>query len=141
MRILVFIATLILGVGIASIFKPSAATPIPCSERSNNYRSASFSREQIDFKSRNFSQQEASELVGKRVRNLSGLSAKCPKDFGDCLSLNVGEEGEVVGVLPSIDDTYLIEIQWDNLASDDRIEHSGSFVTRVGREASFQIVY
>lgn len=141
MRIFVFFATLILGVGIASIFKPSAATPVPCSDRSSNYRGVSFSREQIDFRSRNFSKQEASELVGKRVRNLSNLSAKCPKDFGDCLSINVGEKGEVVSVLPSIEDTYLIEIKWDNLPSDNRIEHSGNFVTRVGREASFEIIY
>ncbi len=141
MRILVFIATLILGVGIASIFKSSPEKQIPCSNYAGSARVMSFSPEKIDYKSRNFSQQEAVELVGKRVRNLSNLSAKCPKDFGNCLSLDVGEKGEVVGVLPSMDDTYLIEIKWDNLPSDNRIEHSGNFVTRVGREASFEIIY
>jgi hypothetical protein len=140
MRIFVFFATLILGVGIASIFKPSVPQ-IQCSDHSSNYRNVSLSREQINFGNRNFSQHEASELVGKRVRNLSNLSAKCPKDFGNCLSLNIGEKGEVIGVLPSMDDTYLIEIKWDNLPSDNRIEHSGSFVTRIGREASFEIIH
>ena len=147
MRIIIFIVTLLLGVYFTSFFK-SAELSTACND-SNFYKSErrSFSRQQkiVSYgaenfdASRNYTEIEAKALIGKKVRNLTHLNAKCPKDAGNCLNLYKGELGEIVGILPSLGNTFLIEIQW-NERLEDGLQHSGRFVTRAGKEVSFEIL-
>lgn len=161
--------TLFLGVYVASFFK-SAQTQTPCNNVSvyshgfgggSHQEIKTFSVNKFDT-SKNYSLAEAQALIGKQVRNLSSGNAKCPKDAGDCLSLYLGEMGKVVSVLPSVENTYLIEIQWEESARDYaprfsgrvingvaqegavEVDYSlkaeGAFVTRAGKEVSFEIV-
>jgi hypothetical protein len=143
MRIIAFALTLFLGIYTASFFKSSET--IPCQ---NSYNSeTNFSKitgksftsspkgwHNVDT-SQNYTFKEASALIGKQVRNRSANNAKCPT-FGNCLELYPGETGKIVNLLPSVNDSYLVEIKW----------HSGwdnskdSFVTRAGKEVSFEIV-
>ncbi len=157
MRIIAFTMTLFLGVYVASFFK--TATQTPCNAVSSfSHRIAS------PFKfdtSQNYSLAEAKALIGKQVRNLSAGNAKCPKDAGNCLNLFRGEMGIVVSILPSLENTYLIEIQWEETPEDysprysgriiksaggevllekDYTQPAGAFVTRAGKEVSFEIV-
>jgi len=166
MRLIAFTMTLLLGVYAASFFYtvPAAA---PCNNmNSYTHRAAVVSGEGIISSpikfdtSQNYSLAEAEALIGKQVRNLRG-SAKCPKESGDCLSLHRGEMGKVVSILPSVEDTYLVEIQWEELPEDYKPRYSGritrsdngevsferdytppkgAFVTRAGKEVSFEIV-
>lgn len=163
MRLIAFTMTLLLGVYAASFFYtvPAAA---PCNNvNSYTHRAAVISCQgikaiQIKFDtSQNYSLSEAEALIGKQVRG----SAKCPKEAGDCLSLYRGEMGKVVSILPSVEDTYLVEIQWEELPEDYKPRYSGrittsadgevsfeqgytppkgAFVTRAGKEVSFEIV-
>lgn len=146
MRIIVFLLTLFLGIYAGSFFKTfNANNQTPCANSynfENNFskfsgKSSTYSSRgwhNVDT-SRNYTFEEAIALVGKQVRNRSSLNAKCPT-FGNCLELYPGETGKIVSVLPSINDTYLIEIKWDSRAN----EFDDSFVTRAGKEVSFEIV-
>lgn len=160
--------TLFLGVYGASFLK-SVQTQTPCNDA--NYYSHGFgggSRQEIKTfsiskfdTSQNYSLDEANALIGKQVRNLSAGNAKCPKDAGNCLNLFRGEMGIVVSILPSLENTYLIEIQWEETPEDysprysgriiksaggevllekDYTQPAGAFVTRAGKEVSFEIV-
>lgn len=144
MRIIAFLLTLFLGVYAASFFKSSEATPC------HNFFNSESSFSKISGKSptyspkawhnidtsRNYTFEEAAALIGKEVRNRSSSNAKCPKAYGNCLELFTDETGEVVNILPSINDSYLIEIKWDSKY----IESKDSFVTYAGRELSFEII-
>ncbi|HEX8288132.1 MAG TPA: hypothetical protein VF556_09055 [Pyrinomonadaceae bacterium] len=144
MRIIVFLLTLFLGIYVGSFFKSlNTNNPAPCANSynfENNFskisgKSITFSpRHNIDT-SRNYTFEEAIALVGKQVRNRSSLNAKCPT-FGNCLELFPGETGKIISVLPSVNDSYLIEIKWDSRDS----EPEDSFVTRAGKEVSFEII-
>lgn len=144
MRIIVFIIALLLGIFTTSFFK-SADLASSCND-SNFHRhyvngisgQPKASRGNFDLY-RNYTEAEARALIGKKVRNLTPLNAKCPKDAGNCLNLSIGELGEIVGILPSIGNTFLIEIQW-NERIEDGFEHSGRFVTRAGKEVYFEIL-
>lgn len=138
--------TLFLGVYVASFFK-SVPVATPCNDVSiNSHGFGGGLRQEIKTfsikfdTSQNYSLAEAKALIGKQVRNLSFDNAKCPKDAGNCLNLSKGEMGEVVGILPSIENTYLIEIQWEETSKDYSYLYSGGFVTRAGKEVSFEIV-
>ena len=168
MRLIAFTMTLLLGVYAASFFK-SAPAAAPCNDVNiNSYGFGGGSRQEIKTfptikfdTSQNYSLAEAKALIGKQVRNLSAGNAKCPKDAGNCLNLFRGEMGSVVSILPSLENTYLIEIQWEETLEDysprysGRITRSdngevsferdytppkGAFVTRAGKEVSFEIV-
>jgi len=139
--------TLFLGVYVASFFK-SVPAATPCndvSSYSHGYGSGSgkviktFPLTKFDT-SQNYSLAEAKALIGKQVRNLSVDNAKCPKDAGNCLNLDKGEMGQVISILPSIENTYLIEIQWEETLENYSPQYSGRFVTRAGKEVSFEIV-
>lgn len=146
MRIIAFLLTLFLGVYVASFFKSfEAANQTPCA---NSYNSgnviskvsispanSTYNGREIDT-SRNYTLEEANALVGKQVRNRSSLNAKCPKGFGNCLELFTGETGKVVNILPSVNDSYLIEIKWDSKWNNSE----DTFVTYAGKEVSFEIV-
>lgn len=147
MRIIVFIIALLSGVYTASLFNPVDSTS-PCSDSNFHGQSVTgisgqprvISYKTVNFDaSRNYTEAEARALIGKQVRNLTPLNAKCPKDAGNCLNLYVGEVGEIVGILPSLSNTFLIEIQW-NERLEDGFQHSGRFVTRAGKEVSFEIL-
>lgn len=140
MRIIAFLLTLFMGVYAASFFKTSVT---PCKDSEDNCLNVSgkfstFSPKgwhNIDI-SRNYSLHEAENLIGKQVRNRSGNNAKCPKTYGNCLELFKGETGKVVNILPSVNESFLIEIKWDskwNYPED-------TFVTYAGKELSFEIV-
>lgn len=139
LRIIAFTTALFFGVFSATLFKP-ADTATPCNNFNVHVQSKinSYSTENFDL-SRNYTEAEAIALIGKKVRNVTALNAKCPKDAGNCLNLNIGEFGEVVGILPSLRNTFLIEIQWNDRL-DDGYQHSGKFVTRAGKEVSFEIL-
>jgi len=167
MRIIAFTMTLFLGVYVASFFY-TAPSSVPCNNLtvySNGFGVASgagIKAAPIKFDtSQNYSLNEANALIGKPVRNLSGGNAKCPKDAGNCLNLFMGEMGKVVSILPSLENTYLIEIQWEESPEDYKPRYSGrmttsangevsfeqefkqpkgAFVTRAGKEVSFEIV-
>ncbi len=140
MRIIAFLLTLFMGVYVASFFKTSVT---PCKDSENNLSkiSGNFSTfspkgwHNIDT-SRNYSSHEAENLIGKQVRNRSGNNAKCPKTFGNCLELFKGETGKVVNILPSVNESFLIEIKWDSRWNNPE----DSFVTYAGKELSFEIV-
>ena len=144
MRIIAFVLALFLGVYAASFFKSSGVTP--CNHSSNLEKSFSKnSGKSISYSSkgvhnidtsRNYTFEEAIALIGKQVQNRSSNNAKCPKSYGNCLELFTGERGEVVDILPSINDSYMIEIQWDSKYSEPR----DSFVTYAGKELSFEVV-
>ncbi len=165
MRLIAFMMTLFLGVYAASFLYTA-----PCNDTAGYWSRPIAASNAITLPvgsiikfdtSQNYSLAEAQALVGKRVRNLRG-SAKCPKEAGDCLSLRLGEMGEVVSVLPSIENTYLIEIQWEESPQDYAPRYSGrvingvsqkgvvevdysplvkgAFVTRAGKEVSFEII-
>ena len=149
MRIFIFSLTLFLGVCSASFFKLSSLLA-PCENSASHMRGFGngsgstistnpFNNGNFET-SRNYSKEEAIALVGKQIRNLSPLNARCPKESGNCLNLHLGELGEVTGILPSIQNTYLIEIQWNEGMEDNFQEHSGRFVTRAGKEISFEIL-
>lgn len=166
MRLIAFTITLFLGVYVTSFFYTAPAA-VPCNDMniySNGFgigSSKGIQTAPIKFDtSQNYSLAEANALIGKQVRNLRG-SAKCPKEAGDCLSLYRGEMGKVVSILPSVEDTYLIEIQWEEAPGDYAPRYSGriikgaggevlleknytqakgAFVTRAGKEVSFEIV-
>ena len=144
MRIIVFAITLFLGFYSTSFFNSTGSAPCKDSESLQRDFGAGqpkiFSHNVGRFDtSRNYTEAEARALIGKKVRNLTHLNAKCPKDAGNCLNLYKGEVGEVVGILPSIADTFLIEIQWNDRLEDGS-QHSGRFVTRAGKEVSFEIL-
>jgi hypothetical protein len=141
MRIIAFLLTLFMGVYVASFFKTSETAPCKNSENNSLNVSGKFSIlsskgwDNIDT-SRNYSLQEAENLIGKQVRNRSDNNAKCPKTYGNCLELFKGETGKIVNILPSENESFLIEIKWDskwNYPED-------SFVTYAGKELSFEIV-
>ena len=138
MRIIAFLLSLFLGVYAGSFFKTSET--VPCANSVNNVLSVpatltkNFSRT-VDT-SRNYSFREAENLIGKQVLNRSGNNAKCPKTYGNCLELFIGETGKVVNILPSVNDSYLIEIKWNSKWN----EPEDSFVTYAGKELSFEIV-
>lgn len=147
MRIIAFTITLFLGVYVASFFKsiPAAA---PCNDVSSyTHRAVAVSSggiKSISIKfdtSQNYSLAEAKALIGKQVRNLSIDNAKCPKDAGNCLNLYKGEMGQVVSILPSIENTYLIEIQWEETPKDYSSRYSGRLITRAGEEVSLEEDY
>ncbi|MGI8884110.1 MAG: hypothetical protein ACR2IA_07690 [Pyrinomonadaceae bacterium] len=142
MRKIAFLVTLFLGVYVVSFFKTSETTP--CLNFGNNFSNVSGApsislpkglSSSIDT-SRNYSFQEAEKLIGKQVRNRSNSNAKCPKTYGNCLELFTGENGKVVNILPSVNDSYLIEIKWNSKWN----EPDDSFVTYAGKELSFEIV-
>ncbi len=145
MRIIAFCLALFLGITISSIFKPfSVFNEKDCSDTSGKREFVmrtikTFSTKDFDS-SRNYTESEARELVGKRVRNLDGSNTKCPTESGNCLEINVGEVGYVVGILPSEAETYLIQIEWDAINHGAFHQHSGEFVTRAGKEVSFEII-
>ncbi len=145
MRIIAFGLTLFLGITIASFFAPCSLFI------QNNYKEPAAKRGFIthtmsstkmsDFDvSRNYTESEARNLIGKRVRNLNFSNTKCPTESGNCLEVGTGELGSVVGILPSVADTYLIQIKWDETHDDQHYSHSGAFVTRAGKEVSFEII-
>lgn len=145
MRIIVFIITLLLGVYTAS-FINSTGSMSPCKDSTQQGANVTSGEPKITWfgagnfdSSRNYTESEAKALIGKEVRNLTHLNAKCPKDAGNCLNLYKGEIGEVVGILPSVANTFLIEIQWNERLGDG-FQHSGRFVTRAGKEVSFEIL-
>jgi len=148
MRIIAFTMTLFLGVYVASFFK-SVSTVTPCNNANYySHGSGGGSRQEIKTfpiikfdTSQNYSLAEANALIGTQVRNLSSGNAKCPKDAGNCLNLFKGEMGRVVSILPSLENTYLIEIQWEETPEDHSPRYSGRFVTRAGEEASFEVDY
>jgi hypothetical protein len=149
MRIIAFFVTLLLGIFIASFFKPSfEQTQSKCNQSSmakrgdykNEPKYFSFNPQKVDT-SRNYTKAEAVELVGKRVRNLTAGSAKCPKESsGDCLSLYAGEKGKVTSILPGLNETYLIEIQWDEKFADSSRRDSAGLVTRADKKFIFEII-
>jgi hypothetical protein len=148
MRIIAFFVTLLIGISVGSFFKSSYKhTHTKCNlsylteSRSDKSEPKSFSFTPRNFDaSKNYTKEEAVELVGKRIRNLEGGSAKCPKESGNCLNLYIGETGEVVNILPSLNDTYLIEIRWDENSESDLYSHSGRSVTRADKSFSFEII-
>lgn len=143
MRIIVFLVTLFLGISLGSIFKPlSAESKSPCNDSASAQNDVSGAPRYAKFipewwpkinMSRNYSHDEARNLIGRKVRNITPTSAKCPKYTGDCLELSAGERGEVVNILPSAGENYLIEIEWETPVSD-------KFVTYAGKEVSFEII-
>jgi len=144
MRIIAFTLTLFLGVYIVSFFKSSEAAPCRNSYNSEcdfskvSDNPSSYSPKgwhNVDT-SRNYTFEEANALIGKQVRNRSGSNAKCPKTYGNCLELFTGEIGEVVNILPSVNDSYLIEIEWDSKWNN----LQDSFVTYAGKELSFEVL-
>jgi hypothetical protein len=144
MRIITFLLALFLGVYTASFFKSSEAAPCQNSFNSESSlskvsgKSSTYSLKglhNIDT-SRNYTFEEAVALVGKEVRNQSSSNAKCPKAYGNCLELFAGETGEVIDILPSVNDSYLIEIKWNSKYT----EPKDSFVTYAGKELSFEVV-
>lgn len=147
MRIIAFTMTLFLGVYVASFFK-SVPVATPCNDVSINSHgfgggsSKVIKTFSIKFDtSQNYSLAEAKALIGKQVRNLSIDNAKCPKDAGNCLNLDKGEMGQVVSILPSIENTYLIEIQWEETPKDYSSRYSGRLITRAGEEVSLEEDY
>ena len=151
MRIIVFAITLFLGIYTSSFFKPSA-TPIPCDssnvyERGNTsvavnvVKSVPYYNSNIDA-SNNYTKDEALALIGKQVRNLSHNNSKCPKESGNCLELFDGESGTIVGMLPSMNNTFMLEILWnqngDNNLNRDKL--TASYVSYVGKELSIKVI-
>lgn len=137
MRLIVFAVTLFTGVYVSSFF--TAVTP--CGN-SDSYRydvktiySKPFKYAPVDT-SNNYTKEEAVALIGTEVRNLSHLNAKCPKESGDCLNLSYGETGRIVGLIPSLNNTYMLEIQWNQKQD----AQNGGYVSYVGKELSFQII-
>ncbi len=145
MRIIVFAVTLFLGIYTVSFFKP-AATPMPCNS-SDTYERDFRNVDTRTIKSvpsynatfdasKNYTKGEAAELIGKQVRNLSHNNNKCPKESGNCLELFHSESGKVVGIIPSMNDTFMLEILWKSNQENSNI----SYVSYVGKELSFEIV-
>jgi hypothetical protein len=147
MRIIAFCVTLFIGIYVAFIFNSFfGQTQATCHDSSfagRNYegklKTFPVEQQKIDT-SRNYTKEEALALVGKRVRNLTHLSAKCPKESGNCLNLFVGETGEVVDILPSLNQTYLLEIQWDKEFKGDVQPYPARFVSRADKDFSFEII-
>jgi hypothetical protein len=145
MRIIAFCLTLFLGITIASVFNPiSIFTEKGCNDSSLEqgivHRTVK-TRKMSEFDlSGNYTEKEARNLIGKRVRNLNSSNTKCPTESGNCLEINVGDLGYVAGMLPSEANTYLIQIEWDELSQDAFHQYEGKFVTRAGKEVSFEII-
>lgn len=147
MRIITFTIALFLGVYTTSFFKSADSEVLPGSDNLHQHsvNNTLYSSNKVWFTAKNFdlnrnyTEAEAKALIGKKVRNLTPLNAKCPKDAGNCLNLNIGEIGEVVGILPSLSNTFLIEIQWNEDIKNNR-QPSGIYVTRAGKEVSFKIL-
>lgn len=146
MRIIAFTITLFLGVYVASFFYTAPAA-VPCNDMNIYSNGFGGARQEIKTSpikfdtSQNYSLDEANALIGKQIRNLSAGNAKCPKDAGNCLNLFTGEMGRVVSVLPSVEDTYLIEIQWEESPKDYAPRYSGRIIKSAGGEASFKEDY
>lgn len=147
-RVIAFFITLVLGVYAASFLKSSKvpAPRVPCDgakEESyvNHTQPFTYNLLKADT-SRNYTKAEASALIGKRVRNLTPSSAKCMKDEGSnsCLNLYVGETGKIVDMLPGLDDTYLLEIQWDKGYDYGPDRYPARLISRADKGFSFALI-
>jgi hypothetical protein len=151
MRYLVFCLALIIGIAFGRSFDDYALGEGNENIRSGNYHSF-YSEDQAAgfpkaaslpkvnealFSQRNFSHQEVRELIGKRVKNLE-LNAKCPLEGGNCMELNSGEIGMITGIIPSIGNTFMIEIRW----YEGEMKQAGrlsSFVSRADKNFAFSL--
>jgi hypothetical protein len=105
-------------------------------ERGNTVvKSVSYYNSNFDA-SKNYTKDEAVELIGKQVRNLSRHSSKCPKESGNCQELFDGESGKIIGMVPSMNNTFVLEILWTST----RDTSEQSFVSYVGKELSFEVI-